>query len=196
MPLCLPCTTSQGNPCLGQQRLPILTGPVPWGKVPSPKLITGTGMPRIAKTATAKKAASRSTAKTNVSVAKKQSAPKKASPSAESLNEQPKVRGKLLAAKLPTKEQAKPIAKKTNARLATQPPAAKKARAKPGDARVRGARSDASLVKLQATIEDHFKLPRGSVQLVAPGRRRMEETDRVKDLRARWDKASASKGAR
>lgn len=155
-------------------------------------------MPRIAKTATAKKAASRSTAKTKETVAKKQSATKKASPSTELLKEAPtpKTKGKSVAVKRPTKEQVQTIAKKVSSRAATQPAAAKKTRAKPGDARVRGARSDASLVKLQATIEDHFKLPRGSVQLVAPGRRRMDEADRVEDLRAKWDKALASKGAR
>ena len=55
--------------------------------------------------------------------------------------------------------------------------------------RVRAARSDAALPSLQATIETMFKLPRGSVLLVAPGRRRMGEDAKVQDLRERWEKA-------
>lgn len=55
--------------------------------------------------------------------------------------------------------------------------------------RLRGARSDAALSSLQTTIETMFKLPRGSVLLVAPGRRRMDEDATVRDLRERWEKA-------
>lgn len=84
------------------------------------------------------------------------------------------------------------VGSKKPAPTAAPQPAAKKAKAKPVETRVRSARSDASLVKLQVTIEDQFKLPRGSVQLVAPGRRRMGETDRVEDLRAKWEKSAAS----
>ena len=52
--------------------------------------------------------------------------------------------------------------------------------------RVRGARSTASLATIQASIEKQFKLPKGSVALVAPGRRKMDDTAVVQDLRDRW----------
>lgn len=53
--------------------------------------------------------------------------------------------------------------------------------------RVRSARSDALVTKMQATIESAFGLPEGSVQLVPPRRSsKLDATSTVGDLRALW----------
>lgn len=53
--------------------------------------------------------------------------------------------------------------------------------------RVRAARSDASIVKMQATIEAAFGLPEGSVKLVGPRKNvRLDDAATVGDLRALW----------
>ena len=55
--------------------------------------------------------------------------------------------------------------------------------------RVRAARSDALVTKMQSTIERTFGLPVGSVKLVAPSKKhKLDETSTVGDLRALWPK--------
>jgi hypothetical protein len=78
------------------------------------------------------------------------------------------------------------VAKKNSPRsqMKVDRPAAASGAASGG--RVRGARSTASLATIQASIEKQFKLPKGSVALVAPGRRTMDDTAVVQDLRDRW----------
>lgn len=78
--------------------------------------------------------------------------------------------------------------------MPSRKPAAKTAAAPSPLARTRGAagrsraaRSDASLARMQSTIEEAFGLPTGSVKLVSPGKRnKLDETSTVGDLRALW----------
>jgi hypothetical protein len=55
--------------------------------------------------------------------------------------------------------------------------------------RVRSARSDALVVRMQATIEAAFGLPEGSVKLVGPKKgSKLDESSTVGDLRSLWQK--------
>ena len=77
------------------------------------------------------------------------------------------------------------IAKRSSSRVKNAKPVdASKSVQQPG--RVRAARSTASLSGIQASIEKQFKLPKGSVALVAPGRRKMDDDAVIQDLRDRW----------
>ncbi len=76
-------------------------------------------------------------------------------------------------------------AKRSSSRVQNaKPVVASKSVQQPG--RVRAARSTASLAGIQASIEKQFKLPKGSVVLVAPGRRKMDDDAVIQDLRDRW----------
>jgi len=67
---------------------------------------------------------------------------------------------------------------------ATTPPSTPKAAG-----RVRSARSDALVVRMQATIEATFGLPEGCVKLVGPKKSaKVDESSTVGDLRALWQK--------
>ncbi len=93
---------------------------------------------------------------------------------------------KLTIAKKTTRA-AVPVAKKTTKPVLKTPPAAKVANPSV-IGRSRGARGDALLTNLQSTIEKAFRLPEGSVKLIAPGNRKLDEGAKLEDLRARWEK--------
>lgn len=63
-----------------------------------------------------------------------------------------------------------------------------KTKASVGPSRVRSARSDASLLRMQATIENTFGLPEGSVKLVGPRRgAKLGDEATIGDLRVAWE---------